>query len=102
MGSFRRGAADSGDVDLLITRETSDGKSHAGKIRKLLERLFASGVIRHTLSEPDDWDALDAKWMGLCQLAGCPMRRLDILGVPHDELPAALIYFTGTLLRLDV
>ena len=23
------------------------------------------------------------------------MRRLDILGVPFDELPAALIYFTG-------
>jgi hypothetical protein len=31
MGSYRRGAEDSGDVDILLTRDTSDGKTHAGE-----------------------------------------------------------------------
>ena len=57
--------------------------------------LFAQGVIRHTLSNPDDWRSLDAKWMGLLASPGGKMRRIDILGVPFPELGAALIYFTG-------
>ena len=32
---------------------------------------------------------------GLCALPNGLMRRIDVLGVPFDELPAALIYFTG-------
>lgn len=36
MGSYRRGAEDSGDVDMLLTRDTSDGFSHAGKLTLLL------------------------------------------------------------------
>ncbi|KAG6331664.1 hypothetical protein ID866_7425 [Astraeus odoratus] len=36
MGSFRRGKADCGDIDILITRPISDGKTHAGVFAKFL------------------------------------------------------------------
>jgi hypothetical protein len=31
MGSYRRGEADSGDLDVLISRDTSDGKGDSSK-----------------------------------------------------------------------
>lgn len=71
-------------------------------------------MIAHTLTNPEDWTSLDAKWNGLLLGENSKMRRIDILGesillvsvscahnlyhdigVPYDELGAALIYFTG-------
>ncbi|BGP14260.1 hypothetical protein JCM10213_005848 [Rhodosporidiobolus nylandii] len=98
MGSYRRRQPDCGDIDLLLTRPTKDGKTHAGYVKKLWRRLGEIGMAQHTLSQPDDWKAEDAKVNGLCKLPGtegAKMRRIDILGVPWDEMPAALIYFTG-------
>ncbi len=68
MGSFRRGEETSGDLDCLITRDTSDGKTHSGKlvqhghdllsitsgtglVGKLVDRLSATGFITHHVSE---------------------------------------------------
>lgn len=31
MGSYRRGKTDCGDIDILISRDPSDGVTHAGK-----------------------------------------------------------------------
>lgn len=102
MGSYRRGAADSGDIDLLVTREPSGSsthpKTHAGHIQKLWYKMQQDGTAVDVLSRPEDWKALDAKILGLCRLPGRPeakVRRIDILGVPWSELGAALIYFTG-------
>lgn len=102
MGSYRRGAADSGDIDLLVTREPSGSsthpKTHAGHIQKLWCKMQQDGTAIDVLSRPEDWKALDAKILGLCRLPGRPeakVRRIDILGVPWSELGAALIYFTG-------
>ena len=95
MGSFRRGQADCGDIDILLTRDTGDGKDHSGAIKELVKLLCARGSIAHTLSNPEDWNSLDAKWMGLINGANGKMRRIDILSVPYNELGAALIYFTG-------
>ncbi|KAI5480538.1 DNA polymerase lambda subunit [Pseudohyphozyma bogoriensis] len=95
MGSYRRGQPDCGDIDLLVTRDTSDGIDHSGLINKLAAVLIKKRVIKHSLTNPEDWNALDVKFNGLCSLPeGGLMRRIDILGVPFDELPAALIYFT--------
>jgi DNA polymerase lambda len=47
MGSYRRGQENSGDVDILITRDTEDGGSHAGVLRGLVGRLVEQGIITH-------------------------------------------------------
>lgn len=47
MGSYRRGSETSGDVDILITRANTDGKTHKGAIKKLVDKLKAKGVITH-------------------------------------------------------
>ena len=85
-------------------------------ITKLLRYLADADVVQHELSVSDDPGAIDmtfvfsllamipalslwavCRFHGLCSLPGGkhPMRRMDILGVPFDDLPAALIYFTG-------
>ncbi|KAL8286433.1 hypothetical protein RQP46_004450 [Phenoliferia psychrophenolica] len=87
---------DIADMSCRITRDpTQDGKDHTGQIKKLQKALFDKGMMKYALTSPEDWDATDVKFNGLCQLpTGGLMRRIDILGVPWDELPAALIYFT--------
>ncbi|GJN87149.1 hypothetical protein Rhopal_000094-T1 [Rhodotorula paludigena] len=96
MGSYRRGAESSGDIDFLLTRDPSDGKTHEGMVKKLWRRLVKAGIAHHLLSMPEDWNGLDAKINGLGKLPeGKKMRRIDILGVPWESMPAALIYFTG-------
>ena len=52
MGSYRRGAENSGDVDFLITRNDADGLDHSGVIEKLVQKLMFMGVITHEVSSP--------------------------------------------------
>jgi DNA polymerase lambda len=81
MGSYRRGQETSGDVDILITRDTADGLNHSLVLKKLVDRLKSRGIITHDvrstagvprlkyqLSLPHDWRALEAKWMGVGRL----------------------------------
>ncbi|GAA5905344.1 type-X family DNA polymerase [Sporobolomyces salmoneus] len=96
MGSYRRGQANSGDIDILVTRDPSeDGKTHSGAIGKMYKILRSNNFFQHILSQSDDWSDLTCKVNGLCKLPGGKMRRIDILGVPFPDMPAALIYFTG-------
>ncbi|GAA5848095.1 hypothetical protein JCM5353_006484, partial [Sporobolomyces roseus] len=97
MGSYRRRQPDSGDIDILVTRDpTLDGKTHSGAIGKMHAILQREGFFQHILSQSDDWSDLTCKVNGLCQLdENSKMRRIDILGVPWDDMPAAMIYFTG-------
>jgi DNA polymerase lambda len=50
MGSYRRGAENSGDVDFLITRNDDDGQTHSGLIEKLVRKLMFMGIITHEVS----------------------------------------------------
>jgi len=50
MGSYRRGAENSGDVDFLITRNDGDGMNHSGVIERLVKKLMYMGVITHEVS----------------------------------------------------
>lgn len=61
MGSYLRGAPDCGDVDFIVTRDTRDGRDHAGMIKQLWLRLIEVGMIKHSLADPHDWGALSAK-----------------------------------------
>jgi len=96
MGSYRRGAADCGDIDILITRKPDDGKTHRGVLRRLLEELYRQGIVTEDLSVPDDFDDLELVYHGLCRLQpGGLQRRIDFLTVPYESRGAALLYYTG-------
>ncbi|KAF8808330.1 hypothetical protein BYT27DRAFT_7137453 [Phlegmacium glaucopus] len=98
MGSYRRGKADCGDIDILITRPTQDGKTHRHVMPRLLQELRAAGILKEDLALPDDPDDLEATYRGLCHLPhieGSRRRRIDFLSVPWTSRGAALLYYTG-------
>lgn len=113
-GSYRRGAADSGDVDLVITRpDTSIACIRSAVLEVLVPELARQGYLTATLAATSRADG--TKWHGACQLptgytnddniprdskygnqhGHRPWRRIDFLLVPWDEMGAAMIYFTG-------
>ncbi|KAL8898504.1 MAG: hypothetical protein Q9207_006659, partial [Kuettlingeria erythrocarpa] len=103
-GSYRRGAASSGDVDFIITKPSASIETLRTLILDtVIPRLFASHYIKACLAAPSSSRSPSgggSKWHGCARLPGPstphqPWRRIDFLFVPHDELGAALIYFTG-------
>ncbi|GJE98665.1 hypothetical protein PsYK624_149000 [Phanerochaete sordida] len=96
VGSYRRGKADVGDIDILITRPTDDRRTHRGLVQRLVNLCQMHGVIVDHLDIPYNWWAQDLSYHGLCQLhEGSPVRRLDFLATPYASRGAALLYFTG-------
>eukprot|EP00051_Salpingoeca_urceolata_P022852 m.380153 g.380153 ORF g.380153 m.380153 type:complete len:386 (-) comp20034_c0_seq4:32-1189(-) len=100
-GSFRRGKATCGDVDILITHR--DGISYKGLMQRLVKALTNNGFLRHDLSVPGRFErerqdpSTQDKYMGVsCLGPGRLHRRLDLIVVPPDEWPCALLYFTGS------
>ncbi|KAK3652620.1 hypothetical protein LTR56_001985 [Elasticomyces elasticus] len=94
-GSYRRGAATSGDIDCLITRPDT-GSAHLRVIvlEQLVPKLAAAGFLVAALASTNKDDG--SKWHGASCLPGRKTwRRIDLLLVPSDEMGAALIYFTG-------
>ncbi|EME87290.1 uncharacterized protein MYCFIDRAFT_1485, partial [Pseudocercospora fijiensis CIRAD86] len=94
-GSYRRGAATSGDIDCLITRPDT-GPDHLRNIvlGQLVPRLTAAKFLVASLAITSRDDG--SKWHGASCLPGSKIwRRLDLLLVPSDELGAALLYWTG-------
>ncbi|KAL4976794.1 hypothetical protein BDW66DRAFT_159417 [Aspergillus desertorum] len=94
-GSYRRGAATSGDIDLLITRpDATIEEIRTLMLDNVLPKLFEQGFLQACLATTSRGDG--SKWHGASKLPGCQLwRRLDLLFVPGAELGAALIYFTG-------
>ncbi|CAF1463730.1 unnamed protein product [Adineta steineri] len=102
-GSYRRGKATCGDVDILITH--TDGISHEGLLIPLIDSLKKSGFLTDdlVLSSSDKYEedsGSHVKYYGVCLLPGenRKHRRLDIIIIPHDEYACALLYFTGSAL----
>ncbi|XP_029950997.1 DNA polymerase lambda [Salarias fasciatus] len=94
-GSYRRGKATCGDVDVLITHP--DGTSHKGVFSRILQSLHDSGFLTDDLVSHED-NGEQKKYMGVCRLPGPGRRhrRLDIIVVPYGEFACALMYFTGS------
>ena len=110
MGSYRRGAAQSGDIDLLLTRaSTTSSEDLMPMLNELISTLTKSGFLVAALAKPRDFNPYfnhkskagptpksGSKWHGCCVLLGNPIwRRIDFLLVPETEMGGALIYFTG-------
>lgn len=91
VGSYRRMAKDSGDIDILITIE---GKSTEKKRTEMLEKLI--DVMKEENYIVADLSCGKKKYMGVVKLGRDSVRRLDILMTSPQEYPYALLYFTGS------
>ncbi|KAG0252468.1 hypothetical protein DFQ27_008065 [Actinomortierella ambigua] len=102
-GSYRRGAADCGDVDMVISRPGVDLGSETFPIMNhILERLEEKGFLTDHLSLPVWSDDMQNqykhfKYMGICKLPGTDRthHHIDLLVVPARDRGSTLIYFTG-------
>lgn len=111
-GSFRRGLANSGDIDLLITYR--DGFTNTGGAKKDKEKdmkknkgvakarevVLFHDIVKGLQSRKYITDTLafgDKKCMAVVKLPRHrTYRRLDILLTPAEEYPYAILYFTGS------
>ncbi|XP_020895429.1 DNA polymerase beta [Exaiptasia diaphana] len=99
-GSFRRGAATSGDIDIMLTHPsfTSTSKTFEKKVllKNLVSKMEKSQFITDTLSLGE------TKFNGVCILPSRPKekaplhRRIDIRLIPHDQYYCGILYFTGS------
>ncbi|KAJ5218519.1 DNA polymerase family X [Penicillium cinerascens] len=94
-GSYRRGALDSGDIDLLITKPDASLEQIQRLIMNIvIPQLFDNGFLQVGLATSrHNHDA--SKWHGASALPGNVWRRIDLLLVPGAEFGAAILYFTG-------
>jgi len=86
VGSYRRGAVSSGDIDVIIT-----GTSNAG-FKQFIELLEGSGLILEVLSRGPSKCLVIGKLDGASRKA----RRIDFLYTSPQEYPFAVLYFTGS------
>ena len=84
VGSYRRGADTSGDIDVLL--EGEDPTILIDLMHILTTHHYSVGVLAHGAR----------KVMAIVQLKGHPERRLDLLLTSPTEYPFALTYFTGS------
>jgi DNA polymerase beta len=91
VGSFRRQAETSGDIDVLIRipRGTDLGLANL-VFRNYIEKLQVTGYINEILALGEH------KCMAICCIAPGKYRRLDLLLTPYEEYAYAILYFTGS------
>jgi DNA polymerase/3'-5' exonuclease PolX len=83
VGSYRRQAETSGDIDMLL--KGSDG------FKEYIATLKQKHYILETLAEGDK------KCLAISKLTPCSKgRRLDLLVTPKEEYAYAILYFTGS------
>lgn len=85
VGSYRRGALNSGDIDIIITGNTG------ATYKTLIDELIKNKIILHVLSRGPSKTLVIAK-LGPKMTA----RRIDFLYAPPDEFAFAILYFTGS------
>ncbi|KAF7123739.1 hypothetical protein RHSIM_Rhsim12G0124400 [Rhododendron simsii] len=97
-GSYRRGKASCGDLDIVITHP--DGKSHIGFLRKYVKHLKDIKFLREDLvfsiHSEEGTDAGVDTYFGLYTYPGRELRhRIDFKVYPRDIYAFGLIAWTG-------
>lgn len=87
VGSYRRKAANSGDIDMLIRFKGIHKKS---TFTEYVDTLKAVGYLKDLLALGDK------KCMAVVALPGGKSRRLDLLVTPAAEFAYSILYFTGS------
>lgn len=97
MGSYRRGATDSGDIDIIISCPgASLATLRTVVFDRLIPKLYDANFLKASLASRSSYDSGGSKWHGAsCLPSSKVWRRMDFLLVPEEEMGAALIYFTG-------
>ena len=85
VGSYRRGAESSGDIDVIIT------SSNPATFKKFIDDLISKGIIKEVLSRGQ------TKCLVITKLPHVSTsRRVDFLYTSPEEFPFAILYFTGS------
>jgi len=85
VGSYRRGAQDSGDIDVIIT-----GKINV-LFKEFIQSLVKANIIVEILSKGEH------KCLVMAKIPSSSVyRRVDFLFTSLEEYPFALLYFTGS------
>lgn len=87
VGSYRRGASDSGDIDLIITNNQNDRNIFV----KFVDELIKKNIVVDVLSRGN------IKSLAVSRLPKKSNRRIDFLYATPDEYPFSLLYFTGSM-----
>lgn len=92
VGSYRRGAPTSGDIDVLLKiPETYTKKQQKDTLEFIVKKLQESGYLIDILALGDK------KCLGIAKLSDDSIaRRIDFLITPEKEYPYAVLYFTGS------
>ncbi len=93
VGSYRRGAQNSGDIDIIITGPD------AAVMKQFMDRLIQDKIVIEILSRGKTKSLTIAQLPGASEAAGPSAgvpRRVDFLYSPPDEYAFALLYFTGS------
>ena len=86
VGSYRRGAKNSGDIDIII----SDSGNDTTVFGKFLDKLIEKNILIEVLSRGK------TKSLGISKLSRKPARRIDFMYTAPEEFPFAILYFTGS------
>jgi len=85
VGSYRRGAANSGDIDVIITSNSEQ------VFKNFIDELIKQKVILEVLSRGP------SKCLVMAKIPSSDtVRRVDFLYTSPDEFPFAILYFTGS------
>ena len=91
VGSYRRGHADSGDIDVIITASSEDFGQRVFKL--FIDVLVKQNIILEVLSRGQ------SKCLVITSLYGYTCaRRVDFLYAPINEYAFSTLYFTGSKL----
>ena len=86
VGSYRREAKNSGDIDVIITNE----QDNVDAFNKFLDKLISEKVVTEVLTRGK------TKSLTIGELPGSIPRRIDFLYTSPDEYAFATLYFTGS------
>ena len=87
VGSFRRNAKNSGDMDVLCTTKNKNTKL----FNDIIEQLEDNKYITETLAKGEK------KFMGICKLPRHKThRRIDMIYTDYSNYAFTLLYFTGS------
>jgi DNA polymerase/3'-5' exonuclease PolX len=96
VGSYRRGLPTSGDIDVLVTWRNMDEKTAKEKFSDVIDTLVEDEFMVGVLAKGK------TKLLSIVKAGGDGLeqsyiaRRMDILLTSPEEMPCALLYFTGS------